>query len=155
MPSSRIVNSAFDANGFNTFDGDFIKSVRSLYPKLVIMAGNVCNASRFTYLNDLDVDCIRVGIGSGSICTTRLETGIGKGQWSAVNECFQYSNAINSDLNNNAKIIFDNFINIYSNKINKKKNNKLNKFLNIIENLLIDINNNIKLLEFDIDFFKY
>jgi IMP dehydrogenase len=94
------------ANGYNTYVGEFIKEIRSIFPQLVIMAGNVCNADGFKYLNELDVDCIRVGIGSGSICTTRLETGIGKGQWSAVNECFKYLNSL-IDLNNNAKIISD------------------------------------------------
>ena len=95
------------ANGYNTYVGDFIKQVRDLFPQLVIMAGNVCNAEGFKYLNELGVDCIRVGIGSGSICTTRLETGIGKGQWSAVNECFQYLKSLDTSFDNNAKIISD------------------------------------------------
>ena len=54
------------------------------------MVGNVCNWQGYAALSQLDVDCIRVGVGNGSICTTRLETGIGKGQFSAVSECFQY-----------------------------------------------------------------
>jgi IMP dehydrogenase len=55
------------------------------------MSGNVCNKTGYEYLANpqLDIDCVRVGIGNGSICTTRLETGIGKGQFSAVLECFQ------------------------------------------------------------------
>lgn len=79
------------ANGFNANIYQAILQVRSRYPNLVIMAGNVCNQAGFEYLADprLDIDCIRVGIGNGSICTTRLETGIGKGQFSAVWECFQ------------------------------------------------------------------
>ena len=79
------------ANGYNEYTAQAIRRIRSKYPSLVIMAGNVCNSSGFEFLADpsLDVDCIRVGIGNGSICTTRLETGIGKGQFSAVQECFQ------------------------------------------------------------------
>ena len=79
------------ANGYNEYTAKAIHQIRSKYPALVIMAGNVCNAAGFEFLADpmLDVDCIRVGIGNGSICTTRLETGIGKGQFSAVLECFQ------------------------------------------------------------------
>lgn len=79
------------ANGYNEYTAQAIRRIRSKYPSLVIMAGNVCNSSGFEFLADpsLDVDCIRVGIGNGSICTTRLETGIGKGQFSAVLECFQ------------------------------------------------------------------
>lgn len=79
------------ANGYNEYTAQAIRNIRARYPSLVIMAGNVCNSAGFEYLADpsLDVDCIRVGIGNGSICTTRLETGIGKGQFSAVLECFQ------------------------------------------------------------------
>jgi IMP dehydrogenase len=79
------------ANGYNEYTAQSIRRIRNKYPSLVIMAGNVCNSAGFEFLADpsLDVDCIRVGIGNGSICTTRLETGIGKGQFSAVLECFQ------------------------------------------------------------------
>jgi IMP dehydrogenase len=79
------------ANGFNEHVVTAIRSIRLRYPTLVLMAGNVCNAAGFQFLSDptLDIDCIRVGIGNGSICTTRLETGIGKGQFSAIQECFQ------------------------------------------------------------------
>ena len=94
------------ANGYNEYTAQAIRSIRSKYPLIVIMAGNVCNYAGFEFLADpsLDVDCIRVGIGNGSICTTRLETGIGKGQFSDVLECFQ------SKVNNpmlNAHIICD------------------------------------------------
>lgn len=94
------------ANGYNEYTAQAIRKIRSRYPYLVIMAGNVCNAEGFEFLADptLDVDCVRVGIGNGSICTTRLETGIGKGQFSAVLECFQAKIA-NPDLR--AHIICD------------------------------------------------
>jgi IMP dehydrogenase len=78
------------ANGFNTNVINTTQQIRAKYPHLVLMAGNVCNWQGFAALNETDVDCIRVGVGNGSICTTRLETGIGKGQFSAVNECFDY-----------------------------------------------------------------
>jgi IMP dehydrogenase len=79
------------ANGFNKHVAVAIRNIRRCYPSLILMAGNVCNAAGFHFLSDpvLDIDCIRVGIGNGSICTTRLETGIGKGQFSAIQECFQ------------------------------------------------------------------
>jgi IMP dehydrogenase len=98
-----LVNAGIDlvcvdvANGYNTNVGEFIKKIRNIYPSLVIMAGNVCNREGFEYLDKCGADCIRVGIGSGSICTTRLQTGIGKGQWSAVNECFNYIKEIKND----------------------------------------------------------
>lgn len=80
------------ANGFNTNVINITKKIREKYPHLVLMVGNVCNWQGFAELNDCDVDCIRVGVGNGSICTTRLETGIGKGQFSAVSECFAFLN---------------------------------------------------------------
>lgn len=78
------------ANGFNENVFNAIRIIRSKYPAIVLMAGNVCNAQGYAALSEFDVDCIRVGVGNGSICTTRLETGIGKGQFSAVSECFRY-----------------------------------------------------------------
>jgi len=78
------------ANGFNENVFNAIRIIRSKYQSIVLMVGNVCNCPGYTALSALDVDCIRVGVGNGSICTTRLETGIGKGQFSAVSECFRY-----------------------------------------------------------------
>jgi len=78
------------ANGFNENVFNVIKIIRDKYPTLVLMVGNVCNWQGYAALAKFDVDCIRIGVGNGSICTTRLETGIGKGQFSAVAECFRY-----------------------------------------------------------------
>ena len=78
------------ANGFNTNVIDITREIRIKYPLLPLMVGNVCNWQGYEALAMLDIDCIRVGVGNGSICTTRLETGIGKGQFSAVAECFRF-----------------------------------------------------------------
>ena len=78
------------ANGFNENVFNVIKIIRDKYPTLILMVGNVCNWQGYAALAKFDVDCIRIGVGNGSICTTRLETGIGKGQFSAVAECFRY-----------------------------------------------------------------
>lgn len=78
------------ANGFNENVFNAINTIRTKYPNIILMAGNVCNWQGYQALSRFDVDCIRVGVGNGSICTTRLETGIGKGQFSAVAECFMY-----------------------------------------------------------------
>ena len=78
------------ANGFNTNVFNTIVFIRTRYPLLVLMVGNVCNWQGYSALSEFDIDCIRIGVGNGSICTTRLETGIGKGQFSAVSECFNY-----------------------------------------------------------------
>ena len=84
------------ANGFNTNVFNAITLIRNKYKKIVIMVGNVCNWQGYKALSDYDIDCIRVGVGNGSICTTRLETGIGKGQFSAVSECYRYKVVNNS-----------------------------------------------------------
>ena len=84
------------ANGFNENVFNIIKIIRDKYPTLILMVGNVCNWQGYAALAKFDVDCIRIGVGNGSICTTRLETGIGKGQFSAVAECFRYKIANNS-----------------------------------------------------------
>jgi IMP dehydrogenase len=77
------------ANGHNQNTLDIIAKIREKYPDIVLMGGNVCTGEGVLRLAEIGCDCIRVGIGSGSICSTRLETGIGYGQWSAVNECFE------------------------------------------------------------------
>ena len=84
------------ANGFNENVFNVIKIIRDKYPTLILMVGNVCNWQGYAALAKFDVDCIRIGVGNGSICTTRLETGIGKGQFSAVFECFRYKIANNA-----------------------------------------------------------
>ena len=94
----KLVNVGVDlicidvANGFNENVFIAIKLIRDKYKSIVLMVGNVCNWQGYAALCEYDVDCIRVGVGNGSICTTRLETGIGKGQFSAVSECFHYKN---------------------------------------------------------------
>lgn len=77
------------ANGHNIHTINIIKEMKKLAPQVVIMGGNVCTGEGALQLANAGCDCIRVGIGSGSICSTRLETGIGFGQWSAINECYE------------------------------------------------------------------
>jgi IMP dehydrogenase len=83
------------ANGHNSIVGNAILHLKTLFPNIPIMAGNVCTAEGFQYLCEHKADCIRVGIGNGSICTTRLETGIGMCQFSALLECSQISKKYN------------------------------------------------------------
>ena len=76
------------ANGHNINTINAVKEVRKLFPNIIIMVGNVCTGEGFYQLSKSDCDCIRVGIGNGSICSTRLETGVGFGQFSSINECY-------------------------------------------------------------------
>jgi IMP dehydrogenase len=75
------------ANGYNERVKNVIKELRQL--NVDIMAGNVCNSEGFEFLCLAGADCIRVGIGNGSICSTRLVTGVGSGQFSSLMKCRQ------------------------------------------------------------------
>ena len=59
------------------------------------MVGNVCNEDGFEFLCKAGADCIRVGIGNGSICSTRLVTGVGSGQFTALMQCRQMARKYN------------------------------------------------------------
>jgi len=75
------------ANGYSEHFVDFVRQVRNDYPKLNIIAGNVVTADMTQELILAGADIVKVGIGPGSVCTTRIQTGIGYPQLSAVIEC--------------------------------------------------------------------
>ncbi|MDD2371190.1 MAG: IMP dehydrogenase [Firmicutes bacterium] len=66
---------------------DLVKEVKSRYKDLEIIAGNVASAGATEALIKAGADCVKVGIGPGSICTTRIIAGIGVPQITAINEC--------------------------------------------------------------------
>jgi IMP dehydrogenase len=63
-----------------------VRAVRSKYPEMELVAGNIATAEAARQLMDLDVDAVKVGIGPGSICTTRMVTGAGMPQITAIME---------------------------------------------------------------------
>ena len=75
------------ANGYGEYLLDFIKKVRLIYPSITLISGNVVSAEMTEQLILSGADIVKVGIGSGAACTTRLKTGIGCPQLSAVIEC--------------------------------------------------------------------
>jgi GMP reductase len=75
------------ANGYTQSFVDFIKKFRDRYPSVILMAGNVVTPEMTEELILAGVDIVKVGIGPGSVCTTRKMTGIGYPQLSAVIEC--------------------------------------------------------------------
>jgi len=75
------------ANGYTEGFVRFVAKVRERYPHLVIMAGNVVTGEMTEELILSGADIVKVGIGPGSVCTTRKMTGVGFPQLSAIIEC--------------------------------------------------------------------
>ena len=75
------------ANGYSDHFAQHIRKVREAFPNLVIIAGNVVTREMTEELILSGADIVKVGIGPGSVCTTRIQTGVGYPQLSAVIEC--------------------------------------------------------------------
>merc|ERR1712129_203983 len=75
------------ANGYSEHFAEYIKKVRKSFPTHIIMAGNVVTQEMTEQLLLSGADIVKVGIGPGSVCTTRKKTGVGYPQLSAVMEC--------------------------------------------------------------------
>lgn len=75
------------ANGYHENFVKFIEKIRNEFPRLTLMAGNVVTGDMTEALILAGVDIVKVGIGPGSVCTTRNMTGVGYPQLSAVIEC--------------------------------------------------------------------
>jgi GMP reductase len=75
------------ANGYSERFGNFVRKFRKQYPNTVIIAGNVVTGEMTEELILNGADIVKVGIGPGSVCTTRIQTGVGYPQLSAVIEC--------------------------------------------------------------------
>lgn len=75
------------ANGYTKNLERFVERLRSTYPDYILMVGNVVTPERTEKLIDCGADIVKIGVGPGSVCTTRKITGIGYPQFSAVMEC--------------------------------------------------------------------
>ena len=75
------------ANGYSEHFVRFVKKMRTQHPDKVIIAGNVVTGEMVEELLLAGADVIKVGIGPGSVCTTRVKTGVGYPQLSAIIEC--------------------------------------------------------------------
>ncbi|NOQ74722.1 MAG: IMP dehydrogenase [Crocinitomix sp.] len=89
---SALVDAGVDAIVIDTAHGhtksfvDKLKEVKVKYPNLDVIAGNIATAEAAKFLVEAGADAVKVGIGPGSICTTRIIAGVGVPQLSAVNE---------------------------------------------------------------------
>lgn len=91
--AQALINEQVDALVVDTAHGHSagvirkIKEIRDTYPDITIIAGNVATAQATRELFDVGVDVVKVGIGPGSICTTRVVAGVGVPQLTAIYEC--------------------------------------------------------------------
>jgi len=69
-----------------------VKQIKEKYPELQVIAGNVATAEATKDLIEAGADCVKVGIGPGSICTTRVVAGVGVPQLTAVMDCVEEAN---------------------------------------------------------------
>jgi IMP dehydrogenase len=81
------------AHGHSQMVIDAVKVVRARYPNVCIVAGNVATAAATAALVDAGADVIKVGIGPGSICTTRIVAGVGVPQLTAIMDCAREAHA--------------------------------------------------------------
>jgi len=79
------------ANGYISNFVTFCEKVRKQYPGKIIVAGNVITKKGLEQLINVGVDIIKVGIGPGSACTTRIQTGVGMPQLSCVLDCAEFA----------------------------------------------------------------
>jgi GMP reductase len=86
------------ANAYHQNFVDFIKMVRDDYPEKVIVAGNVVTPEMVEELIINGADMVKIGIGPGSVCTTRTMTGIGVPQFSAILECADAANGVDGHI---------------------------------------------------------
>ena len=86
------------ANGYTIKFVDAVKKLREKCPKATIAAGNVVTADMTQELILAGADIVKVGIGPGSVCTTRIKTGIGYPQLSAVIECADAAHGLNAHI---------------------------------------------------------
>jgi IMP dehydrogenase len=90
--TKALVSSGVDAIIIDTAHGhtkgvvNVLKSIKTNFPDLDIVVGNIATAEAAKYLVDAGADAVKVGIGPGSICTTRVVAGVGFPQFSAVLE---------------------------------------------------------------------
>ena len=90
-----LFNSGVDLVVIDTAHGhsknviDTLKMIKKTFPKLPVVAGNIATAEAANDLINSGADCLKVGIGPGSICTTRMVAGIGVPQLHAISETFK------------------------------------------------------------------
>lgn len=86
------------ANGYSEHFINKVSEVREMFPETTLIAGNVVTPDITEELILRGVDIVKVGIGPGSVCTTRIKTGVGYPQLSAVLECADAAHGLNGHI---------------------------------------------------------
>ncbi len=86
------------ANAYHQNMVDFVKKVRDEYPTKIIVAGNVVTPEMTEELIINGADVVKIGIGPGSVCTTRTMTGVGVPQFSAILDCADAANGVDGHI---------------------------------------------------------
>ena len=89
------------AHGHSVMVGETIKKIKERCPDAEVIAGNVCTTDGFEYLVSMGADAVKCGVGPGAACSTRMVTGVGVPQFSAVHEMSRHR-----DLMHNLKGIY-------------------------------------------------
>jgi len=98
---AKLVASHVDVIAVDTAHGhsqkvlDMIREIKTIYPDLQIIGGNVATADATLALIEAGVDAVKVGIGPGSICTTRIIAGVGVPQITAIYDCAEAAKPYN------------------------------------------------------------
>ena len=77
------------AHGHSDRMFNYIEKIKNAHPKKEVIAGNVCTAMAYHDLVNAGADAVKVGVGPGAACTTRIVTGFGVPQFTAIYECAQ------------------------------------------------------------------
>ena len=86
------------ANAYHQNFVDFVKRIRDEYPDKIIIAGNVVSPEMTEELIINGADVVKIGIGPGSVCTTRTMAGVGIPQFSAIVECSDAANGVDGHI---------------------------------------------------------
>ncbi|GAB6088903.1 GMP reductase [Spirochaeta dissipatitropha] len=86
------------ANGYSEFFSDFVREIRNEFPEIILIAGNVVSGDMTQELILSGADIVKVGIGPGSACTTRIQTGVGMSQLSAIIDCANVAHGLDGHI---------------------------------------------------------
>ena len=85
------------AHAHARYVGHALKRLRDMLPNACIMAGNVATYAAADYMASCGADMIKVGIGAGSVCTTRIKTGFGVPMLTAIQQCSRVDRSLVAD----------------------------------------------------------